>query len=131
MGRRWATTGPCRVSQRLAALRSQSCFSAPSCGAMNSGGRASTCVWPGATTLAPRKAWKLSTPPSARRRVEHCGEVILRDQGSPAQTLEACQRPNRLDGPHEQTLERCGRNPVQHQTDVVVGGDGRDAEQAL
>jgi hypothetical protein len=45
-----------RGSQRLAALRSQSCFSAPSCGAMNSDGSGGTCLWPGATRLAPRKA---------------------------------------------------------------------------
>ena len=36
-GRRWARPAPDRASQRFAALRSHSCFSAPSCGAMNLG----------------------------------------------------------------------------------------------
>ena len=33
-----------------------------------------------ATMLAPRKAWTYSVPPSERRRVEHCGHLILREQ---------------------------------------------------
>src|SRR4051794_21041505 len=63
----------------FSALRSQSCFSAPSWGAMNSGGKGRTCWWPGATMLAPRKAWKYSVPPSDRLRVEQRGQWILRD----------------------------------------------------
>lgn len=47
---------------------------------MNSAGRGSTCWWPGATRLAPRKLWKYSIPPSERRRLEHCGQWILREQ---------------------------------------------------
>jgi hypothetical protein len=74
------TVVACLASQRFAVLRSQSCFSTPSCGAMNSGGRGRTCLWPGATMLAPRKAWKYSVPPSERRRVEHCSPLILREQ---------------------------------------------------
>jgi len=54
---RWPTVAPCLASQRLAALRSQSCFAAPSCGAISSGGSGMTCLWPGATMLAPRNAW--------------------------------------------------------------------------
>ena len=51
-----ASAMPGQPAFRSVAL--QSCFSAPSCGAMNSGGRGRTCLWPGATMLAPRKAWK-------------------------------------------------------------------------
>ena len=68
------------MSQRFAALRSQSCFSAPSWGAMNAGGSGNTCWWPDATMLAPRKAWKYSVPPSDRLRVEQRGQWILREQ---------------------------------------------------
>jgi hypothetical protein len=95
--------GTVPASQRLAALRSQSCFSVPSCGAINSGGKGSTCVCPGATTLAPRKAWKHSTPPSERRRVEHCGHLILREQKyslpSSAINTRSPRRWNRVSGP--------------------------------
>ena len=43
--------GPCRANQRFAAFRSQSCFSAPSWGAMNSGGS-------GRTWCGPAQRWK-------------------------------------------------------------------------
>jgi hypothetical protein len=36
----------------LAALRSQSCFSAPCCGVMNPGIGGSTMLWPAATIMA-------------------------------------------------------------------------------
>ena len=108
---------------------------------MNSGGSGRTCLWPGATMLAPRKAWKYSVPPSARRRVEHCvafdlarAEVLApveRDQHPPVKTLERRQRPRCLDRLHEQSVERRRRSAVQHQADVVVGGDRRHAEQRL
>ena len=74
-------------------------------------------------------------PPSARRRVEHCAHLILaraevlgpieRDWHSPIQALERRQRPGRLDRLHEQPIERRRRGAVQHQADVVVGGDRR------
>jgi hypothetical protein len=52
MGRRSFRRPPWAASQRLAALRSQSCFSAPSWGAMNSGIKGSAMAWPGATSVA-------------------------------------------------------------------------------
>src|SRR5271166_1147701 len=51
-GRNGARRAPCLPNQRLAALRSQSCFSAPSWGAMNSGISGTTLEWPSATTVA-------------------------------------------------------------------------------
>ena len=45
-----------------------------------SGGSGKTCLWPGATMLAPRKVWKYSVPPSERFRVEHRAHRILREQ---------------------------------------------------
>lgn len=45
--------------------------------------------------------------------------------------MEACQRPGFLDRPHEQAIEGGGRGAVQHEADVVVGGNGRYAEQGL
>ncbi len=51
-GRNGASRAPCLANQRLTALRSQSCFSAPSWGAMNSGANGTTLEWPGVTTVA-------------------------------------------------------------------------------
>jgi len=79
----------------FSALRWQSCFSAPSCGAMNSGGSGRTCLWPCATMLAARKAWKYSMPPSARRRVEHCPHLILREQKCSVPSSAIGTRPSR------------------------------------
>ena len=51
-GRHGASRAPCLANQRLTALRSQSCFSAPSWVAMNSGTSGTTLEWPGVTTVA-------------------------------------------------------------------------------
>ena len=56
---------------------------------------------------------------------------IERDWHSPIQALEWRQRPGRLDRLHEQPIERRRRGAVQHQADVVVGGDRRHGEQRL
>jgi hypothetical protein len=56
---------------------------------------------------------------------------IQRDQHPPIQTLERRQRSRRLDRCHEQPVERRRRSAVQHQADVVVGGDRRHTEQRL
>ena len=56
---------------------------------------------------------------------------IERDWHSPIQALERRQRPGRLDRLHEQPIERRRRGAVQHQADVVVGGDRRHGEQRL
>jgi hypothetical protein len=85
----------CLASQRFAALRSQSCFSAPSRGAMNSGGRGRTYLWPGATRVVLTKAWKYSAPPSERRRVEHCRHLILREQKCSVPSSTISTRPPR------------------------------------
>jgi hypothetical protein len=53
------------------------------------------------------------------------------DEHAPTQALEACQRPGFLDRAHEQGVEGGGRGAVQHEADVIVGGDGRHAEQGL
>jgi hypothetical protein len=70
---------------------------------MNSGGSGNTWWWPGATRVAPRKAWKCSTPPSERRRVEHCGQLILREQKysvpSSAINTRSPRHWNRVSGP--------------------------------
>jgi hypothetical protein len=56
---------------------------------------------------------------------------VERDRHSPVQTLELRQRPCGLDRFEEQPVERRRRSAVQHQADVVVGGDRRHAEQRL
>ena len=63
-------------------------------------------------------------------RAEVLGSV-QRDQHSPVQALEWRQRPRSLDRAEEQLIERRRRGAVQHQADVVVGGDRRHAEQRL
>ena len=57
--------------------------------------------------------------------------AIQRDQQPSAQAMEPRQRPGCLDGPHEECVKDCRRGAVQHQADVVVGGDCRHAEQGL
>ena len=52
-------------------------------------------MWPGATMLAPRKAWKYSVPPSERRRVEHCSHLILREQKCSLPSSAISTRPSR------------------------------------
>jgi hypothetical protein len=67
---------------------------------MNSGGSGRTWLCPGATKLAPRKAWKYSIPPSARRRVEQCGQWILREQKcSLPSSAMSTRPPRRWNGP--------------------------------
>ena len=56
---------------------------------------------------------------------------VQRDQRSPAQALERRQRPGSLDRFEEQRVECRRGGAVQHQADVVVGGDRRHAEQRL
>ena len=56
---------------------------------------------------------------------------IERDRHPPVKTLERCQWPRCLDRLHEQSVECRRRSAVQHQADVVVGGDRRHAEQRL
>ena len=63
-------------------------------------------------------------------RAEVLGSV-QRDQHPPAQALERRQRPGGLDRLEEQPVERRRRSTVQHQADIVVGRDRRDAEQRL
>src|ERR1700722_5172479 len=63
-------------------------------------------------------------------RTEMLGSV-QRDQHPPIQTMERCQWPRRFDRFHEQPVEYRRRSAVQHQADVVVGGDRRHAEQRL
>ena len=53
------------------------------------------------------------------------------DQHAAAQALEPCQRSSRLQGACEQTIECCWRDAIQHQADVVIGGDSRHADQGL
>src|SRR3954463_9834721 len=54
-----------------AARLSQSCFSWPSWGTMNSGSSGTTRVWSGATIVADTIAWKCSVLSLPRLRVEH------------------------------------------------------------
>jgi hypothetical protein len=63
-------------------------------------------------------------------RAEVLGPVE-RDRHPPVQTLERRQWPRRLDRFEEQPIEGRRRSAVQHQADVVVGGDRRHAEQRL
>ena len=56
---------------------------------------------------------------------------VERDRHPPVQTLERRQRPRGLDRFEEQSVECRRRSAVQHQADVVVGGDRRHAEQRL
>src|SRR3954463_13313809 len=64
----------------------------------------------------------------ARTEVLAPGE---RDRHPPVQAPEWGQRPRRLDGLDEQPVKRRRCSPVQHQTDVVVARDRRDAEQGF
>src|SRR5277367_5962246 len=79
-----------------------------------------------AVGAAPRRA--LAAVDFARAEIL---AAIQRDEHPFAQALEACQRPGLLDGSHEQPVERRRGGTVQHQADVVVRGDRRDAEQGL
>src|SRR3954463_1061219 len=74
--KRWAWA----ASQRWAAWRSQSCFAAPSWGAMNSGIMGKAMAWPGATTVPASMAWSFSVLPLPRRRVRHCGQPSFCEQ---------------------------------------------------
>src|SRR5271165_6359437 len=56
---------------------------------------------------------------------------VERDQPPPVQTLERRQGARRLDRLEEQPVERGRRGAVQHQAEVVVGGDRRHPEQRL
>jgi hypothetical protein len=50
---------------------------------------------PGATRVAPRKAWKYSVPPSQRRHVEHCRHLILHEQKCSVPSSTISTRPPR------------------------------------
>src|SRR5664279_928555 len=56
---------------------------------------------------------------------------VQRHWRPPAEALERRQRAGRLDRLEEQPVERRWRRTVQHQADVVVGGDRRHAKQRL
>ena len=101
-------------------------------------------MWPGATTLAPRKEWKYSVPPSERRRVEHCGQPILREQKCSVPSSAISSRPPRrwnADRPSAAAMvssalrnspsKAAGRIAVEHLADVVVARNRRHAEQGL
>src|ERR1700730_11670227 len=143
MGRNEESRSPCLACQRLTALRSQSCFSAPSCGAMNSGNSGTTLEWPGRPPSPPTS---YDTSRSCRWRAcasRNSGTRALRaeilgavpgDQGSLAKPAKG--GPQRRRG--EQLLQaletglqqrRIGR--VEHVADVIVGRDFLDPEQAL
>src|ERR1700759_854691 len=91
--------------------------------------------------LAPRKAWKYSLPPSARLRVEQRGQWSLREQWCSVPSSAIRVRPprrwngastaRRLDRLDEQLIEGRHWGTIQHLADVIVTGDGGDAEQAL
>ena len=57
--------------------------------------------------------------------------AIQRDQGPPAKALERGEHPRRLDRLEEQRIEGRRWGTIQHLADVVVAGDGGDAEQGL
>src|SRR5271155_1206358 len=88
-GRSGRSRSPCRPCQRLTALRSQSCFSAPSCGAMKSGNSGATLAWPGAAAqpaeglaqgrLGEQVLHALETGSQQRRigQIEHVADVIV------------------------------------------------------
>jgi hypothetical protein len=88
--------------------------------------------------LAPRKAWKYSVPPSARQTLPAVDlartEVLApvqRDQYPIVQTAERRQRSRGLDRFDEQSVERRRYSTIQHQTDIGVARDRRDAEQGF
>ncbi len=82
-------------NQRLTALRSQSCFSPPSWGAMNSGIRAAR-PWNGRAPRRSPTAWndRLSVLPLARLRVRQCGQPIFCEQKNsvPSQAIKDDRR---------------------------------------
>jgi len=57
--------------------------------------------------------------------------AIQRDQGPSAQALERGEHPRRLDCLDEQPIEGRRRGAIQYLADVIVAGDGGDAEQGL
>ena len=138
------------ASQRLAAWFSQSCFSAPSCGTMNSGSggefrfRRDHLVMPGRHQRRRQHGVVVfglalaAQPGRAVRAADAARTIILcaveRDQHPPADPAEAVRAavdpaklPDRL-REHRAQQRRFGR--VQHVADVVVAGNSGDAEQA-
>src|ERR671911_10640 len=91
MGRRSIRRLAWVASQRLAALRSQSCFSAPSWGAMNSGIMGKAMAWPGATTVPAKCIQGLvkgGLQVRGRHWVEHGADMVVgRDGGHAEQAL--------------------------------------------
>jgi hypothetical protein len=81
-GRNDAGRAPCLADQRLTALRSQSCLSAPSFGAMNSGVRGTTLEWPGAATVADSIECIASVLPLERLGVRQCGQPFCEQKNS-------------------------------------------------
>src|SRR3954467_9419245 len=144
MGRRSTRRLAWAASQRLAALRSQSCFSAPSWGAMNSGIMGSAMAWPGATTVPANNGMvvlglAITTP--ARQalwaaelsRAEVFG-AVQRDQHTAAEPLKGAQPAmpaQHIQGLVEGGLQVRGMHWVEHGADMIVGRHGRHAEQAL
>ena len=57
--------------------------------------------------------------------------AIQRDEAPPAEALERGEHTRCLDRLHEQRIEGRRRGTVQHLADVVVAGNGGDAEQGL
>ena len=97
---------------------------------------------PGATMLAPRNAWKYSVAPSERLRVEAPRAMNLaravvfgavqRDQDiRPPRRWNGVSTFRCLDRLDEQPIEGRGRGAIQHLADVIVAGDGGNAEQGL
>jgi hypothetical protein len=73
------------------------------------------------SSVRPPRLWTVSFAFDLSR-AEMLGSIQC-DQHPPTQTLERRQRSRRLDRLHEQPIERRRRGAVQHQADVVVGGD--------
>src|SRR5271163_2934920 len=123
---------------------SQSCFSAPSWGTMNSGSSGITLSCPGATSVAASMLWKYSVPSIAsdpRRAVPAMDlprtvilAAIQRDQHPPIEPAEhveaAVDLPELLDGFGEHRTQQRRRGRIEHVADVVVGGDFGDTEKA-
>src|ERR1700722_7570715 len=141
-GRNGASRAPCLANQRLTALRSQSCFSAPSWGAMNSGANGHDLGVAGRHDRRRQHrmiALGLAVGALARQAVRAAeflrAEELRSVQGDqspsaqPAEGLPHRRLAQQRLHTFETGLQQRGVRLVQKVADVIVGGNSADAEQ--
>src|SRR5215831_19277020 len=143
MGRNGRSLAPCFWYQRLTALRSQSCFSAPSCVAMNSGNSGTTLECPVPPPSPPLGCdssrpchWNVCASGNAGSRYSASKNTRFRPR--PRRFCRPIfQRPGAwlarqaIAPPAQSRVATAPDQPVEHVADVVVGGNFLDPEQRL